>query len=321
MPRAYQAPENLNQDLNQELNEGSDDVDGFNDEFNSGGSGAARDIRSGTNFSKSRRPARPQSFDPRADEIGKSAAKKGAKKKVVSDEDKKEVRKKLLTLLSNQTACLVIIFALIGAYNWMSADYSGEFISQDKELGLVKLSLIRRATTIDGELYYNDTPALEMQQGKQPKEGQVDLTFTNQNPWAVRPGSIVRSRFIGTIDSSVAEGAIVDFHGSHEVRLTKNIVASLFRQLQAHIPTWRAPTPPPLFRVPKETVGSSSGSNGSSSQNGQAFSGESNTGAVNLDRRPLNGSETREKQNSPAPIPEQPKPFSFTSPFKQFQSH
>lgn len=176
------------------------------------------------------------------DSKGKSAAEKAA--------EKKEKAKRLRTLLSNQAICLVIIFALVAGFNWMASDYSGEYITQDSKLGLVKLSLVREATYVDGELSYKGTRNLEMQQGDQPKDQQVDLTFVAANPKLISRGLITRARFIGTIDGSIAEGAIVDAKGSHNVKLTKNIVASLFKQLQAHTPSVQLPRPPKLFQVP-----------------------------------------------------------------------
>lgn len=167
--------------------------------------------------------------------------------------EKKEREKRLRTLLGNQTICLAIIFALIAGYSWMAADYSGEYISQDGALDLVKLSLVREATYVDGELSYKGTTNLEMQQGDQPKEQQVDLTFIAAKPANSRlnrRGLITRARFIGTIDGSIAEGVIVDAKGKHNIKLTKNIVASLFKQLQHHTPSVQLPRPPKLFQVP-----------------------------------------------------------------------
>ena len=182
----------------------------------------------------------------------KPNSKSKGKSKAEREEEKKERKKKLRTLVGNQAICLGIIFALVAGFNWMAADYSGEYIGQDSKLGLVKLSLVREATYVDGELSYKGTTNLEMQQGNQPKDQQADLTFVAANPKLSNRGLITRARFIGVIDSSAAEGAIVDGKGSHNVKLTKNIVASLFKQLQHHTPSVQLPRPPKLFQVPVE---------------------------------------------------------------------
>ena len=190
-----------------------------------------------------RRPSAPERNTP-------SSSKNKGKSRAEREAEKKEKSKRLRTLLSNQAICLVIIFALVAGFNWMATDYTGEYITQDSALGLVKLSLVREASYIDGELSYKGTTNLEMQQGDQPKEQQVDLTFIAANPKLISRGLITRARFIGAIDGSIAEGAIVDASGSHDVKLTKNIVASLFKQLQHHTPSVQLPRPPKLFQVP-----------------------------------------------------------------------
>ncbi len=179
-----------------------------------------------------------------------STSKSKGKTRAEKEAEKKEKGKRLRTLLSNQAICLVIIFALVAGFNWMAADCTGEYIAQENALGLVKLSLVREAGYIDGELSYKDTTNLEMQQGDQPKDQQVDLTFIADKSKLTSRWLITRARFIGTIDGSIAEGAIVDARGSHNVKLTKNIVASLFKQLQHHTPSVPLPRPPKLFQIP-----------------------------------------------------------------------
>ena len=179
-----------------------------------------------------------------------STSKSKGKSRAEKEAEKKEKSKRLRTLLSNQAICLVIIFALVAGFNWMATDCTGEYITQDNALGLVKLSLVREAGYVDGELSYRNTTNLEMQQGDQPKDQQIDLTFVAADPKLISRGLITRARFIGAIDGSIAEGAIVDAKGSHDVKLTKNVVASLFKQLQHHTPSVPLPRPPKLFQVP-----------------------------------------------------------------------
>lgn len=179
-----------------------------------------------------------------------STSKSKGKSRAEKEAEKKEKAKRLRTLLSNQAICLVIIFALVAGFNWMATDCTGEYITQDNALGLVKLSLVREAGYVDGELSYKDTTNLEMQPGDQPKDQQIDLTFVAADPKLISRGLITRARFIGAIDGSIAEGAIVDAKGSHDVKLTKNVVASLFKQLQHHTPSVPLPRPPKLFQVP-----------------------------------------------------------------------
>ncbi|CAN5519448.1 hypothetical protein BH11CYA1_BH11CYA1_03130 [soil metagenome] len=237
----FEEQEDLEPELDIDSNNDLDDGD-HSDQSRDRYSSNIRKTSNSASRNAASRSAPGRNTPSKAGSKGKSKAEKEA--------DKKEKSKKLRTLLSNQAICLVIIFALVAGFNWMAADYSGEYIGQDAQLGLVKLSLVREATFVDGELSYKGTTNLEMQQGNQPKDQQADLTFIAANPKLINRGLITRARFIGSIDSSAAEGAIVDAKGSHNVKLTKNIVASLFKQLQHHTPSVQLPRPPKLFQVP-----------------------------------------------------------------------
>lgn len=221
--------------LNDEDADDADDEQNIDDDF----------ARSNNRYSSnlSRRPSTAGRNTP-------STSKSKGKSRAEKEAERKEKGKRLRTLLSNQAICLVIIFALVAGFNWMANDCTGEYITQDNALGLVKLSLVREAGYVDGELSYRNTTNLVMQQGDQPKDQQVDLTFIAADPKLINRGLITRARFIGAIDGSIAEGAIVDARGSHNIKLTKNIVASIFKQLQHHTPSVPLPRPPKLFQVP-----------------------------------------------------------------------
>lgn len=191
-----------------------------------------------------RRPAPRRSLDPEAARLEAEQARE-------AEAEKKRSRKRLFNLLGNESLCLIIIFSLIGAWNWTAADFSGEYLTTEPKLGLVKLSLIRRAATVDGELYYNNTAAMEMHGGKGEMGKPLDFTFESEhNPnFHHTPLAVNRARFVGTIDGSTAEGMIIDRFGSHEVKLTKNLLASAFSQLQAHIPALPSLQGPTFFHA------------------------------------------------------------------------
>lgn len=194
--------------------------------------------------SGARRPGARRSFDP-------EAARLEEEERRAAEEEKKRGRKRLFNLVGNETACLVIIFGMIASCNWMASDFSGEYLVRDKKLGLVKLSIIRRAASVDADLYYDKTAALEMRGGKGEMGKQLDFTFeaAENPPYPPPPYALKRSRFVGVIDGTCAEGVIVDKNGSHEIKLTKNLLASLFSQLQAHLPVLPSFRPPTFFRT------------------------------------------------------------------------
>jgi hypothetical protein len=143
-------------------------------------------------------------------------------------------------MLGNQALCLAIIFGMISAFNWMASDYSGDYIGQNEQLRTVRLSITRRATTVDAELSYGEQGALQLDQSKDQPPPQADkpinLDFVtpeqfrrpNTPPW--------HANFTGRLEGSTGVGTITDRTGAYEVRLDKNVLTSLFTQLQSHIP-------------------------------------------------------------------------------------
>lgn len=160
-------------------------------------------------------------------------------------EEKKRRRKKLFNLLGNESICLIVIFSMIGACNWLASDYTGDYVAMDRNLGQVKLSLVRKAATIEGEMSYATSPMLYLVSRDPPKNGKVFLQFESDDVWRQRKQPPWRSSFEGTIDGTSAKGVIRYRGVSFPVKLEKNMITSIFRQLQTHfpiIPTFRPPT-------------------------------------------------------------------------------
>lgn len=157
---------------------------------------------------------------------------------------KKKARKRVFKLLSNEALCLAIIFAMIASFNWLASDFTGEYLTMDKTLGLVKLSLVRRAATIEGELSYGNRPNLILTSSADPtKESRMEFSTSPQ--WQANGNLPVKAVFLGKIEANSAKGTIIDAHGKYKVRLEKNMVASIFRQMQVHLPilpTFQPPT-------------------------------------------------------------------------------
>jgi len=173
------------------------------------------------------------------------------------EEDAKTGRKRLFKLLGNEALCLLIIFGLIATFNWIATDYSGDYLGQTKQLRLVQLSLTRRATTIDAELNYGASGMLELDTGKDhpsPKENKaITLYFATPERWRTGGRRVWKAIFQGKIDGGKAVGTITDTKGSYKVSLEKNVLTSLFRQAQAHLPRLPEVPLPSLFDEDEKT--------------------------------------------------------------------
>jgi hypothetical protein len=177
-------------------------------------------------------------------------------KKEGAEEDEKKARskynqKRLFKMLGSQALCLGIIFGLISAFNWMAADYSGDYMGQSGELRMVRLSITRRATTVDADLSYGQQGALQLDQSKDHPSPQADkpisLDFVTPEQWR-RPGKkIWHANFKGRIKDGTATGTIIDSTGIYKVTMEKNVLTSLFTQLQSHIPNFPSVPLPSLF--------------------------------------------------------------------------
>lgn len=163
----------------------------------------------------------------------------------------KDNKKRLLKLLGNEALCLIIIFGLISTFNWMASDYSGDYMGKNDELTAVELSITRRATTVDAELTYGSRGLLQLDKEKDqptPKEGQpIKLDFTTPPQWLGNGRESWQATFKGRINGDKAVGTISDSTGDYKVNLSKNVLTSLFRQLQSHIPQFPSIPLPSLF--------------------------------------------------------------------------
>lgn len=161
--------------------------------------------------------------------------------------DKKKRKVRVIKLVSNEMLCLGIIFAMIAVFNWLSSDYTGEYVTMNRQLGMVKLSLVRRAATVEGSLIYGHSPNLELVGKADPSKTNVRLEFATNEQWEMMGRPARKAVFLGKITSSAAIGTIVDTEGKYKVKLEKNVLASIFRQLQVHLPIIPVSRPPTFF--------------------------------------------------------------------------
>jgi|GEM_PF-1854794 len=219
--------------------------------------------------------------------LGQRPGRDGSKKDDDSkndDDSKKGGRKRLFKLLGNEALCLLIIFGLIAAYNWIATDYSGDYLGQVRQLRLVQLSLTRRATTIDAELNYGASGMLELDTTKDhpsPRENKaITLYFATPERWRTGGRRVWKAVFKGKIDGGKAVGTISDTRGTYKVTLEKNVLTSLFRQAQAHLPRMPEIPLPSLFNEDEKTRdmqnSAVSGVNQNQNQTNNSGSGASN---------------------------------------------
>jgi hypothetical protein len=139
-------------------------------------------------------------------------------------------------LLMNMGLFLFVVCMSWWGLTWMLSDVTGEYSANDPRLGIVRMSLVRRAANIKGELSYGSGAMLEMNTSKLDPDAKIDLTFELPQRW-VDEGQTYRAvQFHGTIKEGIASGVIQDGAGVFPVKLEKNSIASVYRQIQSHLP-------------------------------------------------------------------------------------
>lgn len=139
-------------------------------------------------------------------------------------------------LLFNMGLVLFVICMSWWGLTWMLSDVTGEYTANDARLGMVRMSLVRRAANIKGELSYGSGAMLEMTTPKLEPDTQIDLTFELPQRWVDQGQDYRAVHFHGTIKDSTAIGVIRDGAEVYPVKLEKNSIASIYRQVQSHLP-------------------------------------------------------------------------------------
>lgn len=139
-------------------------------------------------------------------------------------------------LLFNMGLVLFVICMSWWGLTWMLSDVTGEYSANDARLGIVRMSLVRRATNIKGELSYGSGALLEMVTPKLEPDTQIDLTFEMPQRWVDEGQEYRAVHFHGTIKDGTAVGVIRDGAEVFPVKLDKNSIASVYRQIQSHLP-------------------------------------------------------------------------------------
>jgi hypothetical protein len=139
-------------------------------------------------------------------------------------------------LLFNMGLVLFVIVMSWWGLGWMLSDVTGEYAANDAKLGMVRMSLVRRAANIKGELSYGSGAMLEMTTPKLEPDTQIDLTFELPQRWVDQGQDYRAVHFHGTIKDGTAVGVIRDGAEVFPVKLEKNSIASVYRQIQSHLP-------------------------------------------------------------------------------------
>lgn len=157
--------------------------------------------------------------------------------------------------MGGQAMALVAFIAFTAvAIGWMFNDITGEYSGFDNRVGQIHMSIIRKATTVRSELSYGYGPILEctnpyVNGDKITWKFQVARKWQRESVPAAVPGDGWSRRqgmpaaqqnrivsFTGEINNGVVSGVLQDGMLVMPVTLNRDALASIYRQIQSHMP-------------------------------------------------------------------------------------
>jgi hypothetical protein len=133
---------------------------------------------------------------------------------------------------------LIMVIGILGymAWDWQSHDISGEYQAYNRYLSVVRLSLVRKATTVSGELVYGHGSNLIMTSGSFTGEKHLQMTFASNPQFVGENEPHEQASLDGIIQDGAIVGTIEAAGRTLDIRMTKNSIASFYRSIQAHLP-------------------------------------------------------------------------------------
>jgi hypothetical protein len=137
-----------------------------------------------------------------------------------------------------------LLIATIGftilVFWWLISDYSGDYRTNDSSLGQVSLIIIRKATNLKGEISFGSGAPLELIDSKVGPEKQIHLSFALPQSLSNKDQAIRTAKLDGEFQDNTLKATINDGMNNYPVTLTRDSLASLYKQIQGHIPDFNA---------------------------------------------------------------------------------
>ncbi len=147
-----------------------------------------------------------------------------------------ERRKKFWVTLGNMAMVIIVIVAGWQASLWILSDMTGEYRAYDDRLGSVSLCLVRKATRMIGELSYGRGAILLLTEVKSEKPENLDLVFELPQEWVEKGQKYRQVEFRGKIEDAVVTGTIFDGQARYDVKMFRDSIASIKRNVMALLP-------------------------------------------------------------------------------------
>lgn len=153
--------------------------------------------------------------------------------------------KKILN--TNIILLVVLVLFITIAVGWSLGDVTGEYTSTGYSSEVVRLSLVRRAANVKCELSWGYGAILEATVSNINPNQELHIVFHVAPQWLHRGQQdrevILNGRFkngavsLGGFQDNEIDARLIEGTRIYKVRLVRNSISSLSRQIQAHLPT------------------------------------------------------------------------------------
>lgn len=133
----------------------------------------------------------------------------------------------------------ILVLAIVCGFvsvNWMLSDITGEYTVNDPGLGIVNMSLTRKASNIYGELSYGRGAILEATIPEPNPDRKLDLTFELPQRWLKEGRTYRKVLFHGKVHDGTISGVLQENGQVYPIKLERNTLSSICRQIQSHFP-------------------------------------------------------------------------------------
>ena len=139
-------------------------------------------------------------------------------------------------LIGNMVSFLAVLGLFIVSCWWLFSDISGEYYIPGRNAKSLRMSLVRQATNVYGELTIGNGATLLLVTTDPPRDENVDFVFeTPKN--RLRPGEKARRiEFSGIFKEGVLDGQFREGTRTIKARLERDGYTSVYRQIESHLP-------------------------------------------------------------------------------------
>src|SRR5262249_28360095 len=151
-------------------------------------------------------------------------------------EPPEDAGKSMKLLAVNIVVTLLVAVGAGLAIYWSLNDVSGEYQGMDPNIGVIKLTLIRKPAAMKGQIFYGRGTPLTISSGDVTNNRDVMLTFELPKEYVDQGMQARTATLSGQIDNGVIKGTLEESGFGVPVTLVRNKISSLYMQLQSHLP-------------------------------------------------------------------------------------